>query len=171
MVPASVHAPRPSERALRSASQHRAKNSHAPPAPYFFQYVTTRAVSNDRSLVRASQTCPPRATVPLAASASLVTRFAHRTVRAWRSSAGKNDFDLIFNFYNSLNHSLATLPEIVMAAVSIANIVKTSLGPVGLDKMLVDDVGVRHLRHVLFRSHCPPGCDCDKRWRHNSQAP
>ena len=29
-----------------------------------------------------------------------------------------------------------------MAAVSIANIVKTSLGPVGLDKMLVDDVGV-----------------------------
>ena len=31
---------------------------------------------------------------------------------------------------------------IVMAAVSIANIVKSSLGPVGLDKMLVDDVGV-----------------------------
>lgn len=29
-----------------------------------------------------------------------------------------------------------------MAACSIANIVKTSLGPVGLDKMLVDDVGV-----------------------------
>lgn len=33
-------------------------------------------------------------------------------------------------------------PPIVMAAVSVANIVKTSLGPVGLDKMLVDDVGV-----------------------------
>jgi len=32
----------------------------------------------------------------------------------------------------------------VMAACSIANIVKSSLGPVGLDKMLVDDVGVRH---------------------------
>ena len=31
----------------------------------------------------------------------------------------------------------------VMAALSGANIVKTSLGPVGLDKMLVDDVGVR----------------------------
>jgi len=31
-----------------------------------------------------------------------------------------------------------------MAACSIANIVKSSLGPVGLDKMLVDDVGVRH---------------------------
>jgi len=29
----------------------------------------------------------------------------------------------------------------VMAAISIANIVKTSLGPVGLDKMLVDEVG------------------------------
>ena len=31
----------------------------------------------------------------------------------------------------------------VLAAQSLANIVKTSLGPVGLDKMLVDDVGVR----------------------------
>lgn len=30
----------------------------------------------------------------------------------------------------------------VMAATAIANIVKSSLGPVGLDKMLVDDVGV-----------------------------
>jgi T-complex protein 1 subunit alpha len=29
----------------------------------------------------------------------------------------------------------------VMACVAIANIVKTSLGPVGLDKMLVDDIG------------------------------
>ncbi|TPX31551.1 hypothetical protein SmJEL517_g05144 [Synchytrium microbalum] len=29
----------------------------------------------------------------------------------------------------------------VLAAVSIANIVKSSLGPVGLDKMLVDDIG------------------------------
>ena len=28
-----------------------------------------------------------------------------------------------------------------MAASSISNIVKSSLGPVGLDKMLVDDVG------------------------------
>lgn len=30
----------------------------------------------------------------------------------------------------------------VMGAASIANIVKSSLGPVGLDKMLVDDIGV-----------------------------
>jgi len=29
----------------------------------------------------------------------------------------------------------------VLAASAIANIVKSSLGPVGLDKMLVDDVG------------------------------
>lgn len=28
-----------------------------------------------------------------------------------------------------------------MAAATIANIVKSSLGPVGLDKMLVDDIG------------------------------
>jgi T-complex protein 1 subunit alpha len=28
-----------------------------------------------------------------------------------------------------------------MAASSIANIVKRSLGPVGLDKMMVDDIG------------------------------
>jgi len=29
----------------------------------------------------------------------------------------------------------------VTAAVAVANVVKTSLGPVGLDKMLVDDIG------------------------------
>ena len=28
-----------------------------------------------------------------------------------------------------------------MAVQAVANIVKTSLGPVGLDKMLVDDIG------------------------------
>ena len=31
----------------------------------------------------------------------------------------------------------------VIAASSVSNIVKSSLGPVGLDKMIVDDVGVR----------------------------
>ena len=37
----------------------------------------------------------------------------------------------------------------VMAAASIANIVKSSLGPVGLDKMLVDDIGVsRFMSHL-----------------------
>lgn len=34
------------------------------------------------------------------------------------------------------------LSHAVMGAASIANIVKSSLGPVGLDKMLVDDIGV-----------------------------
>lgn len=33
----------------------------------------------------------------------------------------------------------------VMAASAIANIVKSSLGPVGLDKMLVDDIGVSEM--------------------------
>ena len=32
---------------------------------------------------------------------------------------------------------------VVLAAQSIANIVKSSLGPLGLDKMLVDNIGVR----------------------------
>ena len=35
--------------------------------------------------------------------------------------------------------------SVVVAAQSIANIVKSSLGPLGLDKMLVDNIGVRTL--------------------------
>ncbi len=34
----------------------------------------------------------------------------------------------------------------VLAATTIANIVKSSLGPMGLDKMLVDNIGVRCVR-------------------------
>ena len=34
-------------------------------------------------------------------------------------------------------------PRPVLAAQTIANIVKSSLGPMGLDKMLVDNIGVR----------------------------
>ena len=37
-----------------------------------------------------------------------------------------------------------------MAAASLANIVKSSLGPLGLDKMLVDDIGVSSIIFVLF---------------------
>jgi T-complex protein 1 subunit alpha len=39
-----------------------------------------------------------------------------------------------------------------MAAVAISNVVKSSLGPVGLDKMLVDDVGVStfHSNGLLY---------------------
>lgn len=47
----------------------------------------------------------------------------------------------------------------VMAACSIANIVKSSLGPVGLDKMLVDDVGVRHF-HFCCISRVVKISDC-----------
>jgi T-complex protein 1 subunit alpha len=45
--------------------------------------------------------------------------------------------------------SIAILREIslirnsVVAAQTVANIVKSSLGPLGLDKMLVDNIGVR----------------------------
>lgn len=31
---------------------------------------------------------------------------------------------------------------LVLAVMAVANILKSSLGPVGLDKMLVDDIGV-----------------------------
>ena len=41
------------------------------------------------------------------------------------------------------------------AAVSIANIVKSSLGPVGLDKMLVDEVGVSDCLIYLIILVCP----------------
>ena len=34
------------------------------------------------------------------------------------------------------------LSIVVMAAMTVANVVKSSFGPVGLDKMLVDDLGV-----------------------------
>lgn len=44
----------------------------------------------------------------------------------------------------------------VLAAQSIANIVKSSLGPLGLDKMLVDNIGVIHsfLMHTFTAAHC-----------------
>jgi T-complex protein 1 subunit alpha len=38
----------------------------------------------------------------------------------------------------------------VLATQSIANVVKSSLGPVGLDKMLVDDIGV--CNHLFCKS-------------------
>lgn len=48
-----------------------------------------------------------------------------------------------------MNHQtdffLFSFPCTVTAASAIANIVKSSLGPVGLDKMLVDDIGVSEL--------------------------
>jgi hypothetical protein len=38
----------------------------------------------------------------------------------------------------------------VMAASSLSNIVKSSLGPLGLDKMLVDDIGVCYHQLLFF---------------------
>jgi chaperonin GroEL (HSP60 family) len=43
---------------------------------------------------------------------------------------------------SSENNTNKMVYALVMAAIAIANVVKTSLGPEGLDKMLVDDVGV-----------------------------
>jgi hypothetical protein len=40
----------------------------------------------------------------------------------------------------------------VQAAISVSNIVRTSLGPVGLDKMMVDDVGVSG-HHFIPQHH------------------
>lgn len=56
-----------------------------------------------------------------------------------------------------MSHSMLTLFIPVMAACSIANIVKSSLGPVGLDKMLVDDIGVRILWKLVWSMEM----DCD----------
>lgn len=38
---------------------------------------------------------------------------------------------------------------LVLATQAIANVVKSSFGPSGLDKMMVDDIGVRYLARVL----------------------
>ena len=43
-----------------------------------------------------------------------------------------------------------TLLTLVLATQSIANVVKSSLGPVGLDKMLVDDIGVSKLSQIVL---------------------
>ena len=40
------------------------------------------------------------------------------------------------------NHEMLT-PLAVLATQAIANVVKSSFGPCGLDKMMVDDIGVR----------------------------
>lgn len=50
---------------------------------------------------------------------------------------------------------VADLPSVI-AAQSIANIVKSSLGPLGLDKMLVDNIGVSYYR----RGSTALGTDC-----------
>ena len=48
------------------------------------------------------------------------------------------------NFILPADRPYTVVLILVTACAAIANIVKSSLGPVGLDKMLVDDVGVSH---------------------------
>ena len=52
------------------------------------------------------------------------------------------------------NHcpSFFSIEFIVLAAMTIANIVRTSLGPLGLDKMLVDDIGVNEI-YLQYKSN------------------
>ena len=46
----------------------------------------------------------------------------------------------------------------IMAAMSIANIVKSSLGPVGLDKMMVDDVSAMKTLNFTILDSGSWGC-------------
>jgi chaperonin GroEL (HSP60 family) len=39
-----------------------------------------------------------------------------------------------------------TIESVVLAGMTIANIVRTSLGSLGLDKMLVNDIGVNEIQ-------------------------
>jgi hypothetical protein len=49
---------------------------------------------------------------------------------------------MVFSFLHG-TRILVFINFSVIAAQSISNIVKSSLGPLGLDKMLVDNIGVR----------------------------
>ena len=61
------------------------------------------------------------------------------------------------------------LRDLVTAALSIANVVKSSLGPLGLDKMLVDNIGVRERCGVVyfplrrFQSQTRPGLTINRK--------
>jgi hypothetical protein len=48
------------------------------------------------------------------------------------------DFKSLSCFYS--------IKSVVLAAVAIANTVRTSLSPLGLDKILVDDIGVNEIQ-------------------------
>lgn len=68
---------------------------------------------------------------------------------------------------------ILTLPSyLVLATQAIANVVKSSFGPSGLDKMMVDDIGVGVSR--IPRSECTEtnycerlGCYGNQRWRND----
>ncbi len=56
----------------------------------------------------------------------------------------------------SIDHQSLKFCGSVLAAQSIANIVKSSLGPLGLDKMLVDNIGVRCFPCGVYISSLTP---------------
>lgn len=58
---------------------------------------------------------------------------------------------MVCSMCGSNDHAITRNTRIVLAAQTIANVVKSSLGPLGLDKMLVDNIGVR--REVKFCSN------------------
>ena len=43
---------------------------------------------------------------------------------------------------HSITRLSSPLTPLVLAAASMANVVKSSLGPVGMDKMMVNEIGV-----------------------------
>lgn len=58
-------------------------------------------------------------------------------------------------------------PITVLATQAIANIIKSSFGPSGLDKMMVDDIGVSlcvQLGYWMLMNHLWIGCHSNKRW-------
>merc|ERR1719197_361401 len=57
------------------------------------------------------------------------------------SAGGMSGTDSALGIEGARTSGLGVRQANVTAAIAIANIVKTSLGPVGLDKMLLDDVG------------------------------
>lgn len=84
-----------------------------------------------------------------------------------RDQNGKSRF--IFIVSSTLTYCNRLL---VIAAQSIANIVKSSLGPLGLDKMLVDNIGVCYETseiecYVDRTVNVCLGSDYFQRWRDN----
>jgi hypothetical protein len=65
--------------------------------------------------------------------------------------------------YLQLSRVLCRQLTPVLACAAIANVVKSSLGPVGLDKMLVDDIGVSWFNLcAMSLGALTSGCDGDK---------
>lgn len=62
--------------------------------------------------------------------------------------------------------------SLVLATQAIANVVKSSFGPSGLDKMMVDDIGVCTSEQRSHRSTLRGlGCHSDQRRCHNTKPP